>query len=52
MGMHFVLPFPRYGAAVVSVERYLYVSGRLIGGMTVKNDLRFFEAMRRGHAIR
>ena len=44
MDMHIVLPFPRYGAAMVSVERYLYISGGLVDGVTVKNDVWFFEA--------
>ena len=44
MDMHIVLPFPRYGAAMVSVERYLYISGGLVDGVTVKNDVWLFEA--------
>ena len=44
MDMHIVLPFPRYGAAMVSVEKYLCISGGLVDGVTVKNDAWLFEA--------
>ena len=44
MDMHIVLPFPRSGATMVSVEGSLYISGGLVDSVTVKNDVWFFEA--------
>ena len=44
MPMNIVLPFPRCGAAMASVEKYLCISGGLVDGVTVKNDVWLFEA--------